>query len=173
MKEREIQELLKAELVGKDFRGYDFDYEIYRILREKCFGALNGRTSWKKEGQSVIITYKDHTLMQVDAKKAKGKHVYRYGSSWNEWTYKDITVTVYADTLSAENDILDAIARVEKLVEQETAAKNKAELELAKQAKAMMKALGITEFTKLGYICENLSKRKYNSAFYDLVREAA
>lgn len=155
--EKELQTALQS-FVGQEYEDWRTSSDVFRIVRQTLasYGISDKDLYYKKDHQTIKITYKKHTLLEVFVSKAKGKKHYGYCcTSYCDWTVKGISVYILND----EHDLIKRMTEIDQIVVAGQAAANKQLQEAITAVKAIKAAFpnkeawGLRELVK--YIADN------------------
>lgn len=100
-------------VVGNDYRD---DYQVGRLIMDEVRSMLESKGVEQKvidqinfqlprrEKQVVYITYRLHNIICFNIKKKKGDRHWCYGSSYHDWTIKDIVANDYSMSKTIKNE---------------------------------------------------------------------
>jgi len=145
--QKDLQEKLTQEVVGKEFSTWGTDFDVLKVVREMLLAEVGLQAvdlSSRRDGQTISITYKEYALFYVKVSKQKGERHYScFGVRHYDWVVKSVEVSLYAETVE------DRIAQINK----EVIAANKAREATDEQALELLK-----------YVMEKYSKDAYDAA---------
>lgn len=145
--QKDLQEKLTHEVVGKEFSAWGTDFDILKVVREMLLAEAGIEAvdiSSRRDGQTINVTYKGYALFYVKVSKQKGEiHYSCFGDHHYDWAVKSVEVSLYTETVE------DRIAQINK----EVIAVNKAKEAAEEQALELLK-----------YVMEKYSKDVYDAA---------
>lgn len=169
---KKLEEILKADLVGKDvgYSNYNFGHTVLEVVMYSAKEVQRAPDSfsikyYSHSPNTVGITYMNTTIGEVSFKKQKGTKYgkSRYGSY--DWTFKDIQVILYNESDYSSyagltfDEMLTKVYQDNQTAEQ----KAKAKLEQAKQIFQMIKEeLGAKDDYEVTSFIEYMNKNRYS-----------
>ena len=157
--EKELQTALQS-FVGQEYEDWRTSSDVFKIVRQTLasYSISDKDLYYEKDHQTIKITYKKHTLLEVVVSKAKGKkHYGYYGTSYCDWTVKGISVYILND----EHDLIKRLTEIDQIVVAIQAATNKQFQEAITAVKAIKAAFPNKDAWDLKELVKYIADNRY------------